>query len=179
MSGRADRRPPSSAPGDAELWDRLTAGIKPLKGPRRLARTETPLPARPKPKLPPAPAVPPAAAGLDKRTAERFRKGEMPIDARLDLHGMTQDRAHAALNAFIARAYAAGQRCLIVVTGKGAGARADDAIIPERRGVLKDSVPRWLKEPGLAGFVLATAPAQARHGGSGALYVLLRRRRGT
>ena len=176
MSGRADRNRPPAA-DDAELWSRLTTGIKPLKGPRRIVKTETPSPARPKLKLPPAPAVPPAAAGLDKRTAERFRKGEMPIDARLDLHGLTQDRAHVALGAFIARAYAAGQRCVIVVTGKGAGARDDDAVIPERRGVLKDSVPRWLKEPGLAGFVLAMAPAQARHGGSGALYVLLRRQR--
>lgn len=178
MSGRRERHPPSAADG-TELWDRLTAGIKPLKGPRRVVRTGPPPPARPKPKLPPVPVAPPAAAGLDKRTAERFRKGEMPIDARLDLHGMTQARAHAALGAFVARSYAAGQRCVIVVTGKGSGARDEDAVIPERRGVLKDSVPRWLKEPGLAGFVLATAPAQARHGGSGALYVLLRRQRKT
>jgi DNA-nicking Smr family endonuclease len=109
-----------------------------------------------------------AASGLDRRSAEKLRRGELRLEARLDLHGMTQDEAHRALAGFLVRAQEAGKRCVLVITGKGSG---------ERGGVLRAAVPRWLGEAPHRGRVLATAPAQPRDGGAGALYVLLRRRR--
>ena len=102
--------------------------------------------------------------GVDRRTAERLRRGKMPIEARLDLHGHNLQQAHQAVNAFIAAHYAAGHRCLLVITGKGAG-------------VLQSHVPDWLKRAPLSGLVLALAEARQTDGGSGAFYVLLRRRR--
>jgi DNA-nicking Smr family endonuclease len=125
-----------------------------------------------RPAAPPAPPAPrPLAAGriadLDKRTAERFKRGEMAIEAKIDLHGMTQGQAHDRLQDFVAKAAAAGQRCVLVVTGKGAGGW----------GVLRESVPRWLNEPALRRHLLAFSSAKPRHGGAGALYLLLKRRR--
>jgi DNA-nicking Smr family endonuclease len=104
-----------------------------------------------------------AAPGLDRRSAETLRRGERTIEARLDLHGMTQEEAHRALDAFVARAADGGKRCVLVITGKS--------------GVLHGAVPRWLGEAPNRGRLLAFSPAQPRHGGAGALYLLLRRRR--
>jgi DNA-nicking Smr family endonuclease len=111
------------------------------------------------------------APGLDKRTREKLSGGEMAIEARLDLHGMTQDEAHRALGAFIRGARAAGRRCVLIVTGRGSGKGVGG-------GVLKNAVPRWLDEPAFRPHVLAIATAQPRDGGAGALYVMLRRTRG-
>jgi DNA-nicking Smr family endonuclease len=91
------------------------------------------------------------------------------IEARLDLHGMTQPEAHRALAEFIGASSAAGRRCLLVVTGRGLGA--------DGPGILKGAVPGWLDKGEFRRQILAVAPAQPRHGGAGALYVLLRRRR--
>jgi len=91
----------------------------------------------------------------------------MEIDGRLDLHGMTQEAAHAALNGFVLRAYDSGRRCLLVITGKG---RLGS-------GVLRAEVPRWLNQTPLRERVLGFSYAKARHGGEGALYVLVKRRR--
>jgi DNA-nicking Smr family endonuclease len=104
-------------------------------------------------------------AGIDRATAERLKRGRYPVEAILDLHGMTQERAHRALAGFVAASRAAGQRCVLLITGHGRMSG----------GVLKAAVPRWLDEPELRRPVLAIAPAQPRDGGSGALYVLLRR----
>ncbi|HEX6440748.1 MAG TPA: Smr/MutS family protein [Stellaceae bacterium] len=104
-------------------------------------------------------------AGIDRANAERLKRGRRPIEARLDLHGMTQAEAHAALSRFIAGSRAAGHRCVLVITGHGRSSG----------GVLKQSVPRWLNEPSMRRQLLAIAPAQPQHGGAGALYLLLRR----
>jgi DNA-nicking Smr family endonuclease len=104
--------------------------------------------------------------GLDKSTEERLRKGNRPIDARLDLHGMTQDAAHAALRQFVLAAAQRGDRCLLIITGKGGF---------DGQGILRREVPRWLEQ--LRPLVLRAVPAQPRHGGAGALYLLLKRRR--
>ncbi len=104
-------------------------------------------------------------AGVDRATAERVKRGRYPVEARLDLHGMTQEEAYRALSGFVGRSRAAGRRCLLVITGHGRMSG----------GVLKAAVPRWLGDPGLRHHVLAIAPAQQRDGGTGALYVLLRR----
>jgi DNA-nicking Smr family endonuclease len=107
-------------------------------------------------------------AGLDRRQALRLKRGQLPVEARLDLHGLTQAEAHRALAGFVARSAAAGRRVLLIVTGKGSR---------EGTGVLKEAVPRWLEEPQMRARVLATAPAVPRDGGAGALYILLRRAR--
>lgn len=104
-------------------------------------------------------------AGVDRSTAEKVKRGRYPVAGRLDLHGMTQAEAHRALAGFVPRARAAGKRCVLVITGHG---RISG-------GVLKAAVPRWLAEPDLRRHVLAVAPAQPQHGGSGALYLLLRK----
>jgi DNA-nicking Smr family endonuclease len=111
--------------------------------------------------------------GLDRRQALRLRRGQLAIEARLDLHGMTQAEAHRALAGFVARSHAAGKRVLLVVTGKGTRPGADGS----PSGVLRRTVPRWLAEPALRPLVLTTAAALGRDGGDGALYLLLRRTR--
>jgi len=182
------KRRPSAE--ESALFRRTVGDARPLKP--RVKRTEAP-PAReaepareakPKPRAPrialPVPprtprTRPPAPgqfADIDKRTAERFRRGEIAIEARLDLHGLTQAEAHRRLDGFVVRAAASGTRMLLVITGKGE--RGPDG---RRGGVLRDGVPRWLAEPGLRPLVLAIAHAQPKHGGGGALYVLLRKKR--
>jgi DNA-nicking Smr family endonuclease len=106
--------------------------------------------------------------GLDRRSALRLKRGQLPIEARLDLHGMTQAEAHGALAGFVVRSHAAGKRVLLVITGKGT---------KEGGGVLRAAVPRWLDEPALRPRVLANTPAVPRDGGAGAMYILLRRER--
>ena len=108
-------------------------------------------------------------AGLERRTAQKLRRGQIPIDASLDLHGMTQSEAYAALRAALQRSQALGHRCLLVITGKGTG-RANS-------GILKAMVPQWLDQSINRNRVLAFKTAQPQHGGAGAIYVLLRRQR--
>jgi DNA-nicking Smr family endonuclease len=110
---------------------------------------------------------------MDRRRLEKLRRGRVDPEARIDLHGMTSERAHAALNDFILSAHARGLRLVLVITGKG---RADDAPHqPRRHGILRHSVPHWLAAPPLGGRVLQVLSAHQRHGGDGALYVYLRR----
>jgi DNA-nicking Smr family endonuclease len=114
------------------------------------------------------------APGLDRASAERLKRGKYSIDDRLDLHGMTQDKAHRALESFIGAATRQGLRCVIVITGKGLRGLAEG---PGDLGILRNAVPRWLNESNLRAKILAFTPAQPRDGGGGALYVLLRRNR--
>ncbi len=111
-------------------------------------------------------------AGIDRSTADRFKKGRMPIEGRIDLHGMTQEVAHHALNSFIEAAWRNDKRCVLVITGKGS--RADEY---GRTGLLRQRLPQWLSAPRLRPHILAVSQAQIGHGGAGAFYVLLKRRR--
>jgi len=111
------------------------------------------------------------APGVDRRTATRFRRGLMPIDATLDLHGHTQASGRTALAGFLRAHRAAGRRCVLVVTGKGL---KDDWSV----GALRQALPGWLNAPDLRRLILAYCHAQPHHGGSGAVYILLRRERG-
>ncbi len=120
--------------------------------------------------------------GLDKRSAQRLKRGQMQIEARLDLHGHRQDEAHRALNGFIAGAAKAGKRCVLVITGKGI--RLDEnsrgGVPGENQrqvGVLREMVPRWLNEEPNRSRILSFNHATQADGGTGALYVLLKRRR--
>ncbi|MCK6417889.1 MAG: Smr/MutS family protein [Alphaproteobacteria bacterium] len=106
--------------------------------------------------------------GVDRRTAQKLKRGQMAIDARLDLHGLTQAQAHERLRQFILHAYRAGHRCVLVITGKGG---------IEGKGVLRRMVPQWLEEAPLAKTVLSVTAARPKDGGEGALYVYVRRRR--
>ncbi len=101
---------------------------------------------------------------LDHRTEQKLTRGKMHLEGLLDLHGMTQDQAHPALNQFILSAFACKKRCVLVITGKGAG-------------ILKKSVPEWLNQTPLTSIVLKSIEAQPKDGGEGALYVYLRRDR--
>jgi len=113
-----------------------------------------------------------AYAGIDRNTAERFRKGEMEMDGTIDLHGMSREKAHVALSGFIRHHYDRGSRCLLVITGKGLRQNGE-----QQRGILREMLPQWLAEPGLRGIILAFDVARPKHGGSGAYYILLRRAR--
>ena len=176
MSGRHPSRE------DRALWRRTKRDVTPL-APERPARapeqSDEPRgePARPH-RVSPAPlkratSLPPLAPGdspgVDRGTAEKFRRGQLAVEARLDLHGMTQEEAHRALARFVKRGHEDGLRMVLVITGKGG--------FGDARGVLRDAVPRWLNESNLRPRVLSCAWAQPKHGGAGALYVLLRRRR--
>ncbi len=117
-----------------------------------------------------------AHPAMDRRRFEKLRRGRLEPEARLDLHGMSSERAHGALLAFVLATHAEGLRLVLVITGKGRDA-ATEALAPQRRGVLRHSVPHWLAAPPLASKVLQLAPAHIRHGGGGAYYVYLRRAR--
>src|SRR6185437_13610334 len=150
---------------ETALWrlataDVATTGRPPAPEPPAPAPAAAPLDAKPAPRTPS-----PTGAGLDRRNAQRLKRGQMEIAARLDLHGLTQSEAHGALQRFVARSYGEGRRAVLIITGKG------------REGVLRRAVPRWLDEPGMRPMILAREEAQPRHGGAGALYVLLRRKR--
>lgn len=113
---------------------------------------------------------------MDKKNFGKLKRGKLQPEARIDLHGMTLDRAHGALNRFILDGQASGRRLVLVITGKGKP-REQDGPIPIRHGVLKHQVPQWLNAPALRAAVLQITEAHLKHGGSGAYYVYLRRRR--
>jgi DNA-nicking Smr family endonuclease len=175
------------------LWSGVVRSIKPLRPSRRVAAEQSAagtaasekksaarpnLPERAMRSAPPVetprPKTPPLAP-MDRRLKQRVARGSEPIDARLDLHGHTQAQAHMALMAFLQRAQRDGARVVLIVTGKG-GARGDP-FAPGERGVLKRQVPIWLALPEFRSFVLGFEAAHVGHGGEGALYVRLRRRR--
>ncbi|MEL6978228.1 MAG: Smr/MutS family protein [Pseudomonadota bacterium] len=119
----------------------------------------------------------PRTPGLDRRTAKRLSKGEHAPDARIDLHGMTAERAHSALIAFILREQSRGARCVLVITGKGRRNDRDATWRTGADGVLKTMAPEWLRQPPCGPLVVGVYQAHQRHGGDGALYVYLRKRR--
>jgi DNA-nicking Smr family endonuclease len=176
---RRQRRLPT--PAEMALWHSAVADTKPLEAtPTRkappaappkaaAATTEAAKPARAQPPTrPPQPVLDPVRpAGIDRRSWLRLKRGQIAIERSVDLHGLTQQQAHRHLAHFLAEAQQAGLRAVLVVTGKGG---------PEG-GVLRQMVPRWLNEGHNRDRVLAVAPAQPRHGGGGALYLLLRRKR--
>ncbi|NKB49288.1 MAG: hypothetical protein GKS02_07975 [Alphaproteobacteria bacterium] len=198
MTGPTPGKPRSKAPvkksdkePDQALFERTMSGVQPLKKKRSLkakpaanpkataarptaspkaARGQNPAPTPPRRRTPqPPPLSADGFAGVDKRTVERMRRGKLPIDARLDLHGSYQDAAQAELNAFISSCAATGCRTVLVITGKGS--------VSEGGGVLRRRLPDWLNQPSCRPHVLAFAGARPEHGGGGAFYVLLRRRR--
>jgi DNA-nicking Smr family endonuclease len=165
------------------LWESVARQVKPLRKKRRVGKiaasmsepaAATPV-ASPRP-IPPnsaprpsKPAVPPLAP-LGRRERSRLSKGRNQIDARLDLHGMTQTRAHRTLLGFLQRAHHDGLTFVLVITGKGVAGNTE-------RGVLRRQVPQWLALPEFRTLVVGFEEAHTGHGGEGALYVRIRRAR--
>jgi DNA-nicking Smr family endonuclease len=119
-----------------------------------------------------------AGGGLDGSTQTRLNRGLVEPQARLDLHGMTQGAAHRALDSFLRGACERGLRLVVIITGKGNPRTADVAAwTASPHGALKEMVPRWLAEPPLSNLIAKMQAAHIRHGGSGALYVYLRKNR--
>ncbi|MFT3810289.1 MAG: Smr/MutS family protein [Micropepsaceae bacterium] len=176
-------------PEEQALWDHVTAAVAPRRrrtikaavktedvttaavpGPavRRRAVTVKPEP-KPEPKTLSIPAADPfAAPQMDGKRAKNFLKGALAIEGRIDLHGLTLDLAHKALAGFLMQARGRGHRMVLVITGKGAG----------KGGALKRLVPLWLSAPPFNAMIAGLAAAQPQHGGEGALYLYLRRKRG-
>jgi DNA-nicking Smr family endonuclease len=179
----AMRRPRGLTHDELALWHHAVRDAAPLHGeppppspppapvPPPAPPARSAAPPRPREALPAVPPVPrrldPAGpVDLDRRSWLRLRRGSYPIDARLDLHGLTQAEAHVRLAAFLAGAQARGNRCVLVITGRGL----------RRGGTLRENTPRWLETEPNRARVLSFAQARLQHGGEGALYVLLRRR---
>jgi DNA-nicking Smr family endonuclease len=106
---------------------------------------------------------------VDRMTLERLRQGNVSVDGRIDLHGMDQRQAFAALMGFLENSVRSGRRSLLVITGKGA--------LSQGGGVLRRNVPQWLMASPFSRRILTIAAAHTRHGGEGALYVILRKAR--
>jgi len=123
--------------------------------------------------------IPDKLADMDHRTRQRLKRGKMTIDGRIDLHGMTQQQAFQILKEYIPQAHNDGKRCILIITGKGQPRSGDPSLIErsESMGVLKQKTPEWLSTPPLVSYVLDIQLARPNHGGEGALYVLLRRKR--
>jgi DNA-nicking Smr family endonuclease len=167
----ARRRSPTAA--ERALWGVATRDVRPLDP--TVTVPVFPPPPEPDPvplqiiAAPPVPAISRAPGGVDRATVERLKHGQVAVEARIDLHGMDQRAAFASLMGFIETSSRAGRRALLIITGKGAPR--------EGGGVLRRNAPNWLMASPLAGRILTIQPAHTRHGGEGAFYVLLRRKR--
>ncbi|HMK70679.1 MAG TPA: Smr/MutS family protein [Xanthobacteraceae bacterium] len=165
------------------LWTGVARSITPLRQSREPASAaagdsadrETAPPRRAAPQESPAEKGAPPLAPLGRRLKQRVARGREPIDASLDLHGLTQRQAHAELLRFLRRAQADGAKIVLVVTGKGGAKEGREA--GAERGVLRRQVPLWLSLPEFRLLVVGFEDAHVGHGGEGALYVRLRRRR--
>lgn len=175
------------------LWESVAKQAKPLRKRTRVAKAEIVAAAEVAPSTVRSPAKrsrnesvaapsqpakvnrPPSApplAPLGRRERTHLSRGKIEIDARLDLHGMTQARAHRALLHFLQRANGDGLRFVLVVTGKGSTTGPES-----ERGVLRRQVPEWLSLPEFRALVVGFEQAHISHGGTGALYVRVRRGR--
>lgn len=121
---------------------------------------------------PPAPPLRAVARDMDKRSQTKLKRGEFPIDGTLDLHGLSEARAHHRLIEFLLTHHQRQSRCLLIITGQGRNTATGRA-----EGALRRNLPRWCQEAPVAPFILSVEQAQTKHGGNGAFYVLLRRKR--
>ena len=175
---------------ERELWEGVAKSVKPLRKTKR-ADTDSldeavpfvdaaESPTNPQFTLPPQATrslavkkpAPPPLAPIGRREKAQISKGRKEIDARLDLHGMTQTRAHRALLNFLVHASEDGMTLVLVITGKGRTVGPDS-----ERGVLRRQVPEWLSLPEFRSLVVGFEEAHIGHGGAGALYVRVRRAR--
>ena len=171
---------------DRALWESVAKQVKPLRKRQRMSKppvvpveadnkaasrpVASPRHAAPQRIVTPAKPEPPPLAPIGRRERSQLSRGRKEIDARLDLHGMTQIRAHRMLLTFLQRAHSDGLTFVLVITGKGkvGGSEAE-------RGVLRRQVPQWLSLPEFRSLVVGFEEAHIGHGGEGALYVRVRR----
>ncbi|PCI33096.1 MAG: hypothetical protein COB54_04960 [Alphaproteobacteria bacterium] len=118
----------------------------------------------------------------DHHWQQKLRRGKIRPEGRIDLHGMSEDRAFAALSHYVEEAHRRGKRFILVITGKG-GLKSDlgtssHSDYERQRGILKTNVPRWLSQGHLATRIVSYYAANTAHGGDGALYVILKSQRG-
>jgi DNA-nicking Smr family endonuclease len=181
---------------DSQLWRKAMESVRPYASSRKRAavspaavekktargvveKREAPE------KMPPVFSHPhdalPGVKGFDRSTETKLKKGQLPLEGKLDLHGMTQEKAFSALRHFVLQAAAAEKRTVLVITGKGSAQRRPDLFQPRDAaasgGVLKRMLPLWLDDAALKKHVLAMTPAQPKDGGAGAFYIRLRKRR--
>lgn len=126
--------------------------------------------------------IPPQITGFDRRTAQRFTRGQVEIERRLDLHGTGIEMARVRLLQFLRESQAQGARVVLVITGKGESPFSRHTLhgvghfhAPERQGRLRRLLPEWLHDPEFRIYVAGFQPAHPKHGGGGAFYVKLRR----
>jgi DNA-nicking Smr family endonuclease len=165
---------------DTDLWLQTIKKVKPLDSrviqpqplvaeqphePQPSTFVPKPINATPKAELKVA-----AREGIDKNQRRRMDRGDIPIEDRIDLHGLTRDEASTVLEHFIEKAYSEGKRMLLVITGKGYKSKYN-------KSVLKQELPHWLNRANLHGKILRFSTAQPKHGGDGAYYILLKRKR--
>ena len=185
------RRKRSLSEEERALWESVARQAKPLAKRHRTPKPEAAAPpveasiaaksdatpkSHPPAKIPRAPkpvvSAPPQLAPLGRRERSHLSRGRKEIEARLDLHGMTQTRAHRALSGFLQRAHSDGLTFVLIITGKGRTIGAES-----ERGVLRRQVPLWLNLPEFRTLVVGFEEAHIGHGGEGALYVRIRRSR--
>ncbi|GAB2186365.1 Smr/MutS family protein [Roseibium sp. LAB1] len=179
------------SPEDRELWGKVAKTLTPLHPdkamelkaelekraateaaePSKTVKTATAIQAPSAAKAPPAPLP---LHQLEHRYRRKLVRGVKTIDARIDLHGLTQHQAHDRLRSFLYQAQSRSHKVVLVITGKGGG---DARAYMDERGVLRRMVPQWLSMPDMRTVVLGYEEAHANHGGSGALYVRIRKRR--
>ncbi len=109
---------------------------------------------------------------IEPRIHRRVRRGQVPIDADIDLHGMRQHEAYAALTRFILARAARGDRTVLIITGKGLKKTGYGALA--EHGVLRHMLPRWLSDPELKPLIAGWEVSARHHGGEGAYYVRLK-----
>lgn len=163
---------------DRVLWTLVAKSATPLKGRKALAEAEPPEPtveektpairmaAEPRAASAPKQKRQPVGQELDRPTLQKLSRGKLPIEGRVDLHGMTQEEAYALLLSFLQRAYANGVRYVLIITGKGSSSG----------GILRRQVPAWLSTPPFRMLVSSHDVSARHHGGDGALYVRLRKK---
>jgi DNA-nicking Smr family endonuclease len=171
---------------EIELWLNVTRGVARRTGSRLPEPPEAQPEAEVQPQVketrgeahtyrPPAPAepkTPPPLAPLERRLRQKLARGRAAPEAVIDLHGMRQQEAFIALRRFLTQVQGEGARLVLVVTGKGrSGGLGEGA-----PGILRQSVPHWLREPFYHGIIVGFEEAARPHGGTGAFYVRLRRR---
>lgn len=180
---------------EAALWARVVASVRPMRVAPRPVRNPA-VPVRPpEPVAPPPPAavkkvrgrvpaplLPPVAAApprpitantLDGSWDRDLARGRTVPDSSIDLHGHTLGSAYARLDAALEFAVASGQRVLLVITGKPPRAESER---PHARGAIRAAIADWLAGSRHGAHIAAVRNAHPRHGGTGALYVILRRR---
>ena len=197
------KKPRHLSAEEKELWEKVAERTNPMEHSPKGLPDLMPTP-KPKPKVSPKPAKPlqpfkigakatstvprhslapsisdqtrAAPVQMDRKSFNAMNRGKLKPEGRIDLHGMTLSEAHPELIAFILNAQSAGKRLVLVITGKGRTSH-DTGPIPVRKGILRHQLPIWLSQSPLRQAVLQVTEAHLKHGGGGAFYVYLRRRR--